>query len=144
MTDHTWMRDSEAANVVLAAGPSLLPAFSRIREMATLPANWDSEGADPPTPSAVASALYLIQAIAERRRQHAFGLVQPVTSSPIPDGGLQVEWKGQDARIDVQANPDGSYGFLVKWGAGSEARYEEADEEPIESLIGLIDRVLDS
>jgi hypothetical protein len=130
--------------VECAADPesSLIPAFSRIREMAKLPTNWDREGAKPPTPSAVAAALYLIEAFAERRRQQGHEPVPPATSSPIPDGGLQLEWKGPRARIDVQANPAGSYGFLVKWGSGSSATYEEADEAPLESVLSLIDRVL--
>lgn len=130
--------------MAIAPPPSLLPAFRRIREMAELPPNWDAEGADPPTPQAVAAALYLIEAMAERQHARGLGLTLPSTSSPIPDGGLQVEWQGRNAHIDVQANPDGSYGFLVKWGTGPEANYEEAGEEPLASLMVLIDRVLGS
>ena len=122
--------------------PSLLPALSRIVEMAKLSPNWDGEDADPPTAEAVAAACFLIEAVAERRqRQGAVG-IPPATSSPIPDGGLLIEWRGPSASIDVQANPDGTLGFLVKWIAGSAAEYEEADNATLEEVLVLIDRVL--
>ena len=110
--------------------------------MAKLPVNWDGEGANPPTASAVAAACYLIEAVPARETRRACGRVPPATSSPIPGGGLQIEWRGRHARIDVQANPDGSYGYLVKWGSGPGARFEEADEASLDLLLTLIDRVL--
>lgn len=129
---------------VVAARPSLLPALDRIAELAKLPAGWDREDAEPATAGSVAAACYLIEAVAETQERRGFGRVSPATSSPIPDGGLQVEWEGADARVDVQANPDGSYGFLAKWGAGAGARYEEADEAPLSTILALIDRALGS
>lgn len=125
----------------LLVEPTLLPAFDRIAEMAKLPPNWDREDADPPTPRAVGRACYLIEAVAEAQERRGFGRVAPSTSSPIPDGGLQIEWEGPNARIDVQVGPDGSYGYLVTWGLDREATYEEADEAPLGKILGLIDRV---
>ena len=52
-----------------------------------------------------------------------------------------MEWEGPNARIDVQVNPDGAYGYLVKWGSGQDARYKEADEEPLEQILSLVERV---
>src|SRR5262245_32260416 len=78
---------------LLGPSPSLLPALARIVEMAKLPANRDGEDADPPTASAVAAACYLIAAVAERQPRRSSGSVLPAMSSPIPDGGLQLEWK---------------------------------------------------
>jgi len=121
---------------------SLLPALKRLVEIADLPADWDAEGADPPSAKAVAAASYLIEAAADDQERRARGRIAPTTSSPIPDGGLQLEWQGPGARIDVQANPDGSYGYLVKWGRDDSARYEEADEAPLDIVLALIDRVL--
>lgn len=123
--------------------PSLLPALSRIVVMAKLAPNWDGEGADPPTAEAAAAACFLIEAVAEHRQRQGQIGVPPTTSSPIPDGGLQIEWRGPNARIDVQANPDGSFGYVVKWGSGTDARYEEADSAAPETVLALLDRVLD-
>jgi hypothetical protein len=107
--------------------PSLLPALSRIVVMANLSPNWDGEDAEPPTAEAVAAACFLIEAVADHRQREGHNGVPPTTSSPIPDGGLQIEWRGPTARIDVQANPDGSLGYLVKWDSGLAARYEKGD-----------------
>ena len=49
---------------------------------------------------------------------------------------------GNADRIDVQIGPDGSLGYLVKWGGGSEARYEETDEATVERIIELIHQVI--
>ena len=121
---------------------SLLPALSRIVEMATLPLDWDREGADSPTAEAVAAACFLIEAVAERRQRQGGVGILPATASPIPDGGVQIEWRAPAARIDVQANPDGSFGYLAIWGTGSAARYDEADTASLEAVLDLVDRVL--
>jgi hypothetical protein len=60
--------------------------------MAKLSPNWDGEGADPPTAEAVAAACFLIEAVAEHRQQQGGVGILPETSSPIPDGGLLIEW----------------------------------------------------
>ena len=122
--------------------PSLLPALKRLVDIARLPSVWDSAGADPPSAKAMAAACYLIEAVAVDQEDRARRRIAPTTSSPIPDGGLQVEWQGHDARIDVQANPDGAYGYLVKWGQGDSTRYAEADEASWDKVLALIDRVL--
>jgi hypothetical protein len=122
--------------------PSLLPALSRIVEMAKLAANWDGEDGAPPTAEAVAAACFLIEAAAEHRQRQGHVGVPPTTSSPIPDGGLQIEWRGATSRIDVQANPDGSLGYLVKWGSDAAASYEEANSASLETVLSLLDRVL--
>lgn len=134
----------QTLRTAVAPDPSLLPARQRIAEIARLEQNWDGEDGDPPTAAAVAAACFLIEALAERREREGRAGIPPTTSSPIPDGGMQVEWRGPAARIDVQANPDGSYGYLVKWGAGPTARYDETDTAPLDTLLALLDQVLDS
>lgn len=129
---------------VVAARPSLLPALGRIAEQAKLPPNWDREDADPLTGRSVAATCFLVEAVAGAQERRGRGRVSPATSSPISDGGLQMEWEGPEARIDVQANPDGSYGFLTRWGSDPTARYEEADEAPLSTILALIDRALGS
>jgi hypothetical protein len=60
---------AQAVRTAESPPPSLLPALSRIVEMAKLSPNWDGEDADPPTAEAVAAACFLIEAVAERRLQ---------------------------------------------------------------------------
>jgi hypothetical protein len=122
----------------------LLSSLERIREMASLPADWDADGAESPTAVSVATACYLIEAVAWVQERQGHGRVAPTTSSPIPDGGLNVEWDGPDARAAIQANPDGTLGYLIRWGLGPDGRYEEADEASLETVLGLISRALAS
>jgi hypothetical protein len=126
----------------ISSEPAVVAALDRIAEMAKLPANWDREDADPPTALAVAGACSSIEAVAEAQARRGRGCVAPATSSPIPDGGLQVEWEGPNARIDVQVSPDGTYGDPVMWGSDGDAGYEEADEAAPDEVLALIDRVL--
>ncbi len=76
------IQDVRTANVL---PPSLLPALSRIVEMAKLAANWDGEDGDPPTAEAVAAACFLIEVIVEHRQQQGHAGIPPTTSSPTPD-----------------------------------------------------------
>lgn len=123
---------------------SLVSVFDRIVEMSKLPPNWDREDADPPTGRAVAAACHLISAVRSERlgRGRLDGI--PATSSPLPDGGLQVEWQGSNCRIDVQVNDDGSFGFLKKCVAAPTADYQEADDVSYGTVLELIQQILDS
>lgn len=121
---------------------SLLPTFERIAEMAALPADWDGEGAAPLSGRAIAAASLLIEAVAEAQERLTGERQAPWTSAPIADGGLQVEWLGRGARIDVQVAPNGTYGYMVKQGRGTNAEYQEASDIELDVLLGLIARVL--
>ena len=121
---------------------SLLPALRRIAEMAELPANWDSYGGEPPSPRAIAGACLLIEAVAETRDRSGGGARAPWTSAPLPTGGLQVEWLGDQARIEVQIGPTGALGYLVSRNDDSE--FDEADDAPFDDVVERIVNVLES
>ena len=114
---------------------SLQPAFRRIAEIAGLPPDWDSYGAAAPSAPAIGQACALVNVVAEAAPDARNGQRAPWTSAPIADGGLQVEWKGPDDRIDVQVAPDGSLGYLIQRGEGLSASYEEADEAPFDAIL---------
>ncbi len=127
---------------VASSVDDLRPAFQRITELASLQANWDGYGAEPPSALAYARALQLIltlnsQSIARGRFR------VPFTSAPIADGGLQVEWKGPNARIEVQAAPDGSFGYLIVAGAPGDREYHEADDLDLSQIVEVIHRIID-
>jgi hypothetical protein len=86
---------AQAVRTADSPTPSLLPALSRIVEMAKLSPNWDGEDAEPPTAEAVAAACFLIEAVAERRLQQGDVVIPPATSSPIPDGGCRSSGEGR-------------------------------------------------
>lgn len=120
------------------------PAVERISEMTRLPSGWDGEDALPPTGPAVAGACHVIVAVAERSRRAGRQTVAPWTSAPIADGGLQVEWLGSGARIEVQVGPDERFGYLLKRGNGAAARYDEADDVDFEAIVEKITNLVAS
>lgn len=130
--------------LLVAGDRALVSAFSRIAEMSNLPQNWDGDDADPPTGRAVAAACHLIAVVRSERLEKGRQDGAPATSSPLSDGGLQVEWLGRNCRIDVQINDDASLGFLTKCGSGPTAAYQEADDVPVVQIIELIHQTLDT
>lgn len=123
----------------------LLPAIARIAGFAELPRNWDADDADPITARAIARAVDLIlragsapPAAPDRGPRLAI----PVTSAPLPNGGIQLEWSNGADRIEVQISPFGTLGYLMKWGSGAGARYVEADDASEEQIIGLIHQII--
>jgi hypothetical protein len=121
---------------------SLQPTFRRIVELATLPPDWDSYGAEPLTARAIAGASLLITAVAEEQERTTGERRAPWTTAPIADGGLQVEWVGQGARIEVQVAPDGTLGYLIQRGDGEDARYQEADNVPFGTVLDRVGDLL--
>jgi hypothetical protein len=131
-----------AANATkVTAQRSLVPVLQRIADMADLPSNWDSYGALPLTARAVARACLLVTAIAEEGEPSGNRLL-PWTSAPIADGGLQIEWTCETARIDVQVSPDGTLGYLIQRGTAEAAEYQEDEDLEMEAMVKLVTKVL--
>lgn len=108
--------------------------------MAELPANWDSSGAVPISAQAVAAAWLLIEAVAEAQDRLRREGRAPRTSAPMPDGGVQVAWRGRAARIEVWFAPEGGVGCLIEEEADSPV--EEADGASFDVVPDAVTRVL--
>ena len=114
---------------------SLVPAFLRIAEIAALDANWDGEGADAPSAHAIALANVLIEDVAERYERIAGTRCAPLTSSPINNGGIQVEWRRGADRIEVEIAPDGVFSVLVISRADHATDYRENPEASLSAAV---------
>jgi len=123
---------------------SLVPAIDRIGEIARFLASLDTNDFEPMSEVAAVEVCALIESVSERIQLLEGSRVAPWTSAPISDGGVQVEWMGLDARIDVVVAPDGSLSYMTKYGSGHEARYEEAEGIGRSRLLDLIVRTLHS
>lgn len=95
------------ATSVLDHSRSLVPSMQQLRDLAVLKANWDGEGAEPLSQRAVADAALLAVEIEEQFR------ISPCFVSPIPDGGVQIEWEGSARRLEVIIAPDGELAALL-------------------------------
>lgn len=73
-----------------------LNAMAKLDEIATLPDNWDSYGADTPWPDAIATARRIVTLF-----QHAPAIV------PLSDGGVQLEWYREGFELEIRVEPHG-------------------------------------
>ncbi len=78
----------------------------KLRELRSLPLNWDSYGASPIADSAVQTSLSVIGHL---RR---LNLPEPIVV-PVPDGGVQFEWQNERCELEVEVRPDKTVEFLV-------------------------------
>lgn len=86
---------------------TIVPSLLQLEELATLDASWDGEGAETISRIAVAKSARLAAQARER-----FSVV-PSFISPIPDGGLQIEWQTPISRLEVMVAPDGELAALL-------------------------------
>lgn len=117
-------------------------ALHRLADMAALPTNWDSYGAEPPSSVAVGQAGVLVETVAEATHATLGTRIAPWTSAPIADGGIQVEWSASKRRIEVQVGPNGSLGYLIERESGGQPEYEEEEEASFDDVVNLIVRLL--
>jgi hypothetical protein len=75
----------------------------------SLPQNWDGEGSQPPTESAVSAAVALISAVALL----AFAELPTPHLYPVPGGGAQIEWRAGERYLEIEIMPDATAHFIT-------------------------------
>ena len=113
------------------------PALERLAELAKLGPNWDSYGAEPISSHAVAVAYQLLFAIYSQVSVPLRSHIQPF-AAPLSDGGIQLEWKGKRATLDVQIAPEGTFGYLLTEGEAPNQAYQEEDDVPGPIIISMV------
>lgn len=100
-------------------GPEISPSRAAVLSYARLPANWDSYGAAPVSPAAIRAAMAFL---AEVDRHLPRGSFEPYTTAPIPDGGIQLEWRGPLGCVEIEVGPGGELSFLELGPGGNPIR----------------------
>jgi hypothetical protein len=120
---------------------NLAPALNRLQEIGDLPADWDSYGANPPSPAAIREARWILENIASR-----FLLLgesaEPWLVGPRADGGVLIEWRGPGGAIEVHVEPDATLGYLWDGEGTPQPGMEEADGASPEDIERQLARVL--
>ena len=114
---------------------------SRIDELSALVQGWDGYGGDPVTPRAVSSLSALLLAI------HAIteGQMEDPSISPLPEGGLELEWEldsGVELMIVIPPKGEGFKYLLDQFTDGGEQFESEGDIPETSSLTELLHRAL--
>jgi hypothetical protein len=104
--------------------------------------NWDSYGGRPPTSTALRLATRLIRTVEALYQGRAGERVSPYDVAPIPRGGVQIEWRGDDLHLEVEIGPVGDCAYLLKRLTPSGRQYEEAHNVTWADLKRQLDRVL--
>jgi hypothetical protein len=121
--------------------PHLLPTLERIDQFAGLEPGWNGEGA-PQLPGLVVSrAALLVLRVAQSDTASPLQAV-PITSAPIADGGLQLEWESSDTRIEVQVAPDGTYGYSLIHLGEDPISVEAADNLALNEVVELVQHII--
>ena len=137
------MRSPSAAPDRRLAESILQPALQRLREISELGPNWDPYGSEMPSRVATALADGLLHAAAAEFAEAAGERLLPLHLAPIADGGVQVEWSGDHADLEVYIGPQGTFGYLfINRGAGDRT-FEEKDDVTIRTVFDRLHCVLD-
>lgn len=122
---------------------SWLPwALEQLNEIAELEPGWDSYGANPIAPRAIALAADLLHLVDEKLGGVAFDQSWPQIVAPRADGGVQIEWGTPPVQIAVHADPSGNLGYLYKDRQGEVTRYEEKQGASWDQILQLIATVV--
>jgi hypothetical protein len=87
------------------AGPDRAELAERLQQLAALEENWDSYGARPLDPAALRTAQEIIEQ----------ALTWPAPAPrifPVPDGGIQLEWRAGPVELELEIEPTGSAVFV--------------------------------
>jgi hypothetical protein len=114
----------------------------QLDEIAQLEAGWDSYGADPIAPQAIALAADLLHLVDEKLSRVAFDQSWPQIVTPRADGGVQIEWGTPPVQIAVHADPSGNLGYLYKDRQGEVIRYEEKQGASLDQILQKIATVV--
>ncbi len=118
------------------------PALDRVAQLAALPPDWDSYGANPPTEQAVARANALLLAVGRAYGGTYGPAVRPYAIAPLDDGGLQLEWRGGTGEIEVEIGPQAGLAYLFIDKTGSERSFVEQDDAAWSDVTEKIAQVL--
>ena len=115
---------------------------ARLREMVLLEADWDSYGAVPIHPQAIALAQQLSNDILLHVGSRGFALAGlRVDVLPLADGGVQVEWAGPSGRLDVEVTPERTFNYLLMHGQGDTETFAERENAPRSDVLRAVDRL---
>jgi hypothetical protein len=122
----------------LSDEPQLRDAIRTIGAIAQAMPNWDSYGAEVTDSVAVATAREVVMSL---YRLVGVGGV-PTDFLPLPNGGIQMEWKGAGGVLELEISPDSELHGLLVLGSRDERTFEDRRGLSVEELVSLLKRIL--
>ena len=113
--------------------PSLVAdAIEQLRGFARLEPDWNSYGAKPVSRVAIGVATDLLMQVAR------IAQARPDFVAPLASGGVQLEWSGAAADIQVRVSPDQTLAYLVTEGSA----HTEQHDVPLNEVVRLVIQTL--
>ena len=112
-------------------------ALERIIDLARLEDDWDTYGSVPISSLAVDTARTLISLFTLKYRV-PLPRILPFHISPIPGGGIQIEWRFERSELEVNVGSDGTLSYLLIQNEGDEESYQEVDDIDSAQIIELV------
>ncbi len=101
----------------------LITAMKKLDELQNLAEDWDSYGADPISQNAIATAKSIIISVIKSFSIVIGDVVRLTDVIPIADGGVQLEWVGPHAELEIEISPNSNIGLLYISGSGDGRNY---------------------
>jgi hypothetical protein len=122
----------------------LASVHERISGFAALEPDWDSYGAERPSASAIRTARQVLDDLVILYARQFGDKVLPFWASPLPSGGVQLEWRASTAELEVEIDSKGRLAFLLQKGQGADAEFKEGDDVSLQDVASLLGQVLTS
>ena len=120
----------------------LAVARERLDDVVRLQDDWNSYGAARPNLQAISVGHDLLTTLWRRLADGVSEEGVPWMIAPLADGGVQLEWRGQNGAIEVEIAPNGQLNFLVEQGERTIRRSDPNSGAPadqvLDQIIGVI------
>ncbi|MBI4603644.1 MAG: hypothetical protein HY721_16955 [Planctomycetes bacterium] len=118
--------------------------FEQLDRVRNLPPGWDSHGAGPVEPAAVAAAKELLSSLVEELQWTGSNArVAKPSINPTPSGGVQLEWESGSRCLEVEVLRDhGARYFYQDSASRIEAEGELSVGAPLADLIRYLLKVV--
>lgn len=116
---------------------ALEDTFLRLDAISKLTEGWDSYGAEAPSKGSLSLLRSLIGKVLAERLSLIGKRAIPFNVAPNPDGGVIAEWRNGPKFIEIDANPDGTCSYFVKYLDRSDERHG-VDELAVLRLIPTV------
>jgi hypothetical protein len=117
-------------------------AVSTLQAVLDWPADWDGQGAQPPSHKAVVKALVFLWMVESRFRDERVAVGEPWLVTPLPNGNVFIEWHGpDDDTLDLEIRPDDTVGYLLVRHDGGERHFEEQERATTTDALDALSRL---
>jgi hypothetical protein len=116
-------------------------AEQRLDSFAMYAPDWDDAGAATIAADTIMRAKRLVRDIfANNSRSEG----EPYYIGPIPNGGIQIEWRGDADSLEVEIRPDGEFDYLLVRGYANQPDIIYRRDIPFDEIVRLVSEILDT